>query len=493
MHEEMDVDGASPLRTRPRPASQPTPVLRRSTPSMVAQQLTPPDDLPAFELLAASPPAQPVFDLSGTSGGRPPTPPLAAAAVAASPVTPVVVRPRHQLVRSESVFGMCEEDDADDCDITQASPYKPPATRVCHLLRADHSLRRSSSVDCMCRTRPGSCPVGLPVPWQQEKEIPSSDYAVRKQELLQPHWHGESTLPTVVGSQHMKCISPETLAALIRGDFRDKFSAYYIVDCRFPFEYHGGHIKGAINVTDDEYMSTEQKLRRLFFENPHHDNVAIIFHCEFSQKRGPAALSKLRTLDREINKSHYPHIFYNDVYLLEGGYHDFFPMYKDHCDPPVYVTMLDKNHAKEFKQCKILKRAKRENPMPLRRTQSQSGNFLMSLGKVRIQDQPAVSPPPPPPQQQQRPAVCGAFVQPNASYLAGMRLTFPTVLPLANKDNSNNGSFGSENNENSSSPNLDGTATPGPALATPAPFPFAPQPLHQRSRSLMSLPPFFPS
>jgi rhodanese-related sulfurtransferase len=57
-----------------------------------------------------------------------------------------------------------------------------------------------------------------------------------------------------------------------------------IVDCRFPYEYHGGHIPSAINVT------TPQQLENEFFQNPPSsavgDRTAIIFHCEFSQHRG---------------------------------------------------------------------------------------------------------------------------------------------------------------------------------------------------------------
>lgn len=49
----------------------------------------------------------------------------------------------------------------------------------------------------------------------------------------------------------------------------------------------------------------------------------IIFHCEFSQKRGPRALRALRNMDRELNQHRWPAIFYPEVYILEGGYRNF--------------------------------------------------------------------------------------------------------------------------------------------------------------------------
>jgi len=53
----------------------------------------------------------------------------------------------------------------------------------------------------------------------------------------------------------------------------------------------------------------------------------IIFHCEFSQKRGPRAHRLLRKRDREINFKNFPHVDYPEVYLLDGGYCNFYPQY----------------------------------------------------------------------------------------------------------------------------------------------------------------------
>ena len=58
-----------------------------------------------------------------------------------------------------------------------------------------------------------------------------------------------------------------------------------IVDCRFDYEYQGGHIKTAININDpaqmkEFFLKDRETIERLM-------STVIIFHCEFSQKRGP--------------------------------------------------------------------------------------------------------------------------------------------------------------------------------------------------------------
>ena len=51
----------------------------------------------------------------------------------------------------------------------------------------------------------------------------------------------------------------------------------------------------------------------------------IIFHCEYSQKRGPKLWQTLRELDRRINYVTRPGlIFYPEMYLLEKGFANFF-------------------------------------------------------------------------------------------------------------------------------------------------------------------------
>ena len=72
------------------------------------------------------------------------------------------------------------------------------------------------------------------------------------------------------------------LARLLDGEFKEKVDEHYIIDCRFPYEYDGGHVQGAINV------SSVDDLAHRFLDSPITDKrVALIFHCEFSCHRAP--------------------------------------------------------------------------------------------------------------------------------------------------------------------------------------------------------------
>jgi len=53
----------------------------------------------------------------------------------------------------------------------------------------------------------------------------------------------------------------------------------------------------------------------------------------------------LRSKDRAMNNHVYPRIHYPEVYILEGGYCQYFKKSADRCEPPAYVTMDDPNHA----------------------------------------------------------------------------------------------------------------------------------------------------
>lgn len=64
----------------------------------------------------------------------------------------------------------------------------------------------------------------------------------------------------------------------------------HVIDCRFNYEYQGGHIKNALNVTDPAILE-EKFFKNLISSKTEFDErnemSIIVFHCEFSQKRGP--------------------------------------------------------------------------------------------------------------------------------------------------------------------------------------------------------------
>ncbi|XP_071946819.1 M-phase inducer phosphatase-like [Antedon mediterranea] len=154
-------------------------------------------------------------------------------------------------------------------------------------------------------------------------------------------------LPLVVGKHRdLKCISANTLAKLINNEFSDEIEEYFIVDCRYPYEYLGGHIKGAIN----KYRKTD--ITSFFLDKAPSKLTkrrVIVFHCEFSSKRGPDLSRYLRNKDRDIHHENYPALFYPELYLLEGGYKEFFHRQKELCEPQTYKEMLDKDNSHDLK------------------------------------------------------------------------------------------------------------------------------------------------
>ncbi|XP_065693782.2 M-phase inducer phosphatase 2 isoform X4 [Patagioenas fasciata] len=151
-------------------------------------------------------------------------------------------------------------------------------------------------------------------------------------------------LQTVEGKhQDLKYISPEMMVAVLTGQFSSLIESCVIVDCRYPYEYEGGHIKGAVN------LPLEQDVEEFLLKKPivpfdASKRVIVIFHCEFSSERGPRMCRFVREKDRACNE--YPQLHYPELYVLKGGYREFFPQYQSHCEPQDYRPM----HHADFKE-----------------------------------------------------------------------------------------------------------------------------------------------
>lgn len=51
-------------------------------------------------------------------------------------------------------------------------------------------------------------------------------------------------LPITPGNvQDLHTITPQTLSDLLQGVYKDTVQSFRIIDCRYPYEYTGGHIK----------------------------------------------------------------------------------------------------------------------------------------------------------------------------------------------------------------------------------------------------------
>ncbi|NWU85606.1 MPIP2 phosphatase, partial [Onychorhynchus coronatus] len=155
-------------------------------------------------------------------------------------------------------------------------------------------------------------------------------------------------LPTMEGKDlGLKYISPDTLVAVLTGQWSSFIESSIIVDCRYPYEYEGGHIKGAVN------LPLQRDVERFLLEQPilpldTSKRVIIIFHCEFSAHRGPKMCRFLREKDRSCHE--YPQLHYPELYVLKGGYRDFFLQYPAHCEPQDYRPMKHGGFQEELRQ-----------------------------------------------------------------------------------------------------------------------------------------------
>eukprot|EP01122_Echinamoeba_exundans_P004968 TRINITY_DN15167_c0_g1_i1.p1 TRINITY_DN15167_c0_g1~~TRINITY_DN15167_c0_g1_i1.p1 ORF type:complete len:504 (-),score=57.18 TRINITY_DN15167_c0_g1_i1:118-1629(-) len=197
-------------------------------------------------------------------------------------------------------------------------------------------------------------------------------------------------LPIIKGSKaNVNSISCETLCRLIDGHYNDVIEKYYIVDCRYPYEFNGGHIKNAINIHHPS--SVISKFLSGYPGLQLRQRTVIVFHCEFSQERGPAAYQALRNADRHQNHVHYPELCYPDIYLLDGGYKSFFESCKEYCNPCAYLPMKDAAHKGE---CIAIRK---EHKQQLLRTRSNSfhGGFVRSRHQAqgRVSPRPSELPP----------------------------------------------------------------------------------------------------
>ncbi|XP_067657867.1 M-phase inducer phosphatase-like [Haliotis asinina] len=152
-------------------------------------------------------------------------------------------------------------------------------------------------------------------------------------------------LPTITGRhKDLKSVSPRTVSQLLTGKYDDVISGYQIIDCRYPYEYEGGHIEGAINLHNEAQISELVTSLR-----GRESTQLLIFHCEFSSERSPKLLRHLRSLDRKLNSDRYPFLFYPEVYLLDGGYKAFYEKHQRQCQPNTYIPMLHEDYASQLR------------------------------------------------------------------------------------------------------------------------------------------------
>lgn len=152
-------------------------------------------------------------------------------------------------------------------------------------------------------------------------------------EPVLPHFFPEGE------SDNIPRIARCTFLDVLDGKYSERYDQKLVIDCRFEYEYEGGHIDGAINYNDKDLLATH------LFRTPMEGRTLLILHCEYSAHRAPIMARHIRAEDRSANAESYPKLTYPEVYILDGGYSGFFAEHRERCYPQAYVEMDAAEHA----------------------------------------------------------------------------------------------------------------------------------------------------
>lgn len=156
-----------------------------------------------------------------------------------------------------------------------------------------------------------------------------------------------------VANDPFPLISPKELVKLFTCPTSNNYNLIITIDARFPYEFRGGHIMGAKNI------SSREMFVKLYNSYKNLGDVCIVFHCEFSHNRGPALMKMFREYDRMQNIQNYPKLSYPNIFLLKGGYNKFYNEYSNFCIGG-YTPMRDQKYIDngELRRChSILKKS----------------------------------------------------------------------------------------------------------------------------------------
>jgi len=236
-----------------------------------------------------------------------------------------------------------------ECNIKVNSPYNENKEnlprRVGTLVNGRNPL--SLSTDCIFRSEQDTR-FGLPIlRFQQDKtRLQAEAENIRRNTRLSPH---KAKLQTLCNTSQpeLNCLCPTIVAQLIQGCYNQFYDKIFIIDCRFEYEFDGGHIKDAVN------FPKEDDVDKFFIKckdyHTYGEKICLVFHCEYSSHRGPKSYKRVRCSDRKINENNYPDLFYPEMYLLEGGYRQFFKEFPELCEPQGYVEMKDPLYIPEMR------------------------------------------------------------------------------------------------------------------------------------------------
>ncbi|OAL52086.1 Rhodanese-like protein [Pyrenochaeta sp. DS3sAY3a] len=201
---------------------------------------------------------------------------------------------------------------------------------------------------------------------------------------------------TTTEPESLPRITPATLVQVLDGIYDHAYDNKVIIDCRFEYEYNGGHIEGAMNFCDKE------RLAERLFQGQFTTKTLLILHCEYSAHRAPLMAKFVRSQDRKENAHQYPQLSFPEVYILDGGYSSFYHSHATRCYPQNYLRMDAKEHEQscerglnKLKQRTKLNRAQtfafgqhscqmEDSPTAVGRTRSGSGIFTLGNDSLNV-------------------------------------------------------------------------------------------------------------
>uniref|UniRef100_A0A0K0F6G1 protein-tyrosine-phosphatase n=1 Tax=Strongyloides venezuelensis TaxID=75913 RepID=A0A0K0F6G1_STRVS len=153
-----------------------------------------------------------------------------------------------------------------------------------------------------------------------------------------------------ISSPNFESISIDTLVETIEKYAMEFSNKFMLIDCRFPYQYKAGHIKGAVNFYDI------YEITNFFFPQNDEKNINVVKKVPifyYTESKEPLMISKLREIEGE--KKEYP-----NIYLLDGGYEKFYmeKIYHKYCDPCGYVKPSLREYLKDKSQMNKKRREK---------------------------------------------------------------------------------------------------------------------------------------
>eukprot|EP00045_Choanoeca_perplexa_P009269 m.88401 g.88401 ORF g.88401 m.88401 type:complete len:479 (+) comp14829_c0_seq1:284-1720(+) len=218
---------------------------------------------------------------------------------------------------------------------TSSTCYRP---HVCPEVREDEELV-TISVPAPRRLKRA---VSLPTPMLGLPLAPETDRVVAERKL------------PVVREKGLQLLPPR-LKELLDGEHRQHFDDVIIIDCRYPYEYEGGHIKGSVNLWTPK-MVIDYLIGRIqtSADLDKAKRTCVVLHCEFTSERAPKAMRHYREFEHQLfEKLHKdpPHNYaecFHELYLLRGGYKRFFQSFPEECHTGTYLRMDDVAHRADF-------------------------------------------------------------------------------------------------------------------------------------------------